>query len=363
MKQILVFLMLGPLLPVSALQRPDPDGPPSQSQFRALRLSGQVVLHDGTPAPKETVVQLYCPSGRQPQANVDSKGSFSFNVGGTQSYRMTDSSRTLPSEPVGTSAPDRSHVSMTGCTLRAFLPGYTSSRINLGRRSVFESSEIGTLVLTPGGGAPEALISVNTLSASKKAKKSFEQARKELAKQPPNAEKAAKELEKAVKEYPKFTEAWNLLGEARIRMGDLEGAVAALRKAVDIEPGFAPPYITLTLAELQKGRMAEAAKLAGRAVELEPGLAEAHYYRAVAWSNLGDAAKAEESIRAVHSSPDAKRYPRTHFLLGNILVGKGDVSGAAAEFRRYVELEPRSRAADAVREQLAKWEAEGTLKE
>ena len=49
-------------------------------------------------------------------------------------------------------------------------------------------------------------------------------------------------------------------------------------------------------------------------------------------------------------------------MLGNILAQKGDLSGAAAEFRVYVQAEPSSNAAEAARKQIAQWEAEGRLK-
>jgi len=321
-----------------------------------------VVFKDGSIPPKETIVRLYCPEGDQPQAYVDSEGGFLFSVGGNRSFTITDSRRSMPGPAVGASGPDQSFVSMSQCVLRAFLPGYTSSRINLSRRSVFENTDVGVLVLTPGAEPAGEEASLRTLAAPKPALKAFEQGKQELARKKPNAKKAAKALGKAVKEYPEFTEAWNLLGQARILLNDLDGAHEALERAVASAPNYYPPYVTLALMELQGGKMAEAANYADRAVALEPGLAEANYYRAIAYSNLGDAAKAEESIRAVQASENAARYPRTHFLLGNILLGQGDVPAAAAEFRRYLELEPESRAAAAVRGQLAKWDAQGLLK-
>ncbi len=334
---------------------------PSPAQFRALRLSGAVTLPDGTPPPEPVLVRLECPETEQPQAYTDDEGKFIFAVGGPRSLTVPDSRRSRPGSAVGAQGPDRSHVSMTGCVLRAYLAGYTSSSINLGRRNVFESTDVGTLIIKPADGRPDPLVSVNTLAAPGKASKAYGKARKQMDKQPPNVEKAIEELETAVAEYPQFTAAWTLLGEARIHANDIDGANAALRKAVELEPTFAPPYVTLALMELQKGQMAEAESFAGRAIELHPDHSEAHYYRAVACAQLGELAKAEESIRAIRANGDGERYPRTHFLLGNILFGKGDIPAAAAEFERYLELEPDSRAADAVREQLAKWKQQGTL--
>ncbi len=331
------------------------------AQFRQLYLSGKVTLPDGSPPPEPAIVRLYCPGGWQPQAYTAKDGSFNFPVGGAQQARIRDSSRTLPDTPVGASGPDRSFVSLTGCELRAYLPGYTSSKIDLGRRSVFESPEVGTLILRPAGPTGDPLVSVKTLAAPKKAQNAFRKAQEQLSKQRPDAARAARELEKAVEEYPQFAEAWNLLGETRIRLSDLSGARAAFEKAIEADPEFLPPYVMLALMELQQNNMRGAAQFADRAVALAPDHAEANYYRAVAHSELGNLAAAEESIRRVQSGVEADRYPRTHFLLGNIHLQRGDVTAAAEAFRRYLELEPNSRAAAAVRRQLADWKAAGVL--
>ncbi len=329
--------------------------------FRPLYLSGKVILPDGSPPPEPAIVYLYCPGGRQPQAYTNAKGVFNFPVGGAQNRRVIDSSRTLPGSPVGASGPDRSFVDLTQCELRAYLPGYTSSKINLGRRSVFESTEVGTLILTPATKRHGALVSMNTLAAPKQARKAYEKAQRELAKPKPNLEKALRALEKATKAYPRFAAAWNLMGETRIRMKDYQGARAALEKAVQADPKFATPLVTLALMALEQRNMEEAARFADQAVALVPNLSEAHYYRAIAYWSLGKPELAEQSVHAVETSGEADRYPRLHFVLGNIYAQRGDVRAAAGEFERYIKLEPNSRAAGAAREQLKQWKQQGLL--
>ncbi len=329
--------------------------------FRPLYLSGKVTLPDGSPPPEPAIVYLYCPGGRQPQAYTNAKGVFNFPVGGAQNRRVIDSSRTLPSAPVGASGPDRSFVDLTQCELRAYLPGYTSSKINLGRRSVFETSEVGTLILTPATKGHGTLISMNTLAAPKNARKAYEKAQKELARTKPNLKKALHALEKATRIYPGFAAAWNMIGETRIRLGDLQGARTALEKAAEADPKFAAPLVTLALMALEQRNMKDAARYADQAVELVPNLAEAHYYRAIAYWSLGKPDLAEESIRTVQAGGEADRYPRLHFILGNIYTQRGELQAAAAEFQHFIELEPQSRAAGAAREQLKKWKEQGLL--
>jgi Flp pilus assembly protein TadD len=334
---------------------------PAMAQFRQLYLSGKVTLPDGSPPPEPVLIRLYCADGRQPQAYTDRHGAFNFPVGGAQQERIMDASRTRPDSPVGASGPDRSFVSLMGCELMAYLPGYTSTKVDLGRRSVFENPDIGVLIIRPAAQGGGTLISANTLRAPAKARKAFEKAEKQLAKPDGDASKAAQDLEKATEDYPEFSAAWNLLADARLRMKDLTGARAALDKAVAAEPGFVMPMVTMARVELEEKRLEEAVKAADRALTLMPDLAEAHYYRAVAQMALGKEAEAETSLKAVEAAGDAKRFPRTYFMLGNILFSRGDIPGAAAHFRQFLAQESNSRAAEAVRQQLAKWQAEGAV--
>ncbi|MCW5977502.1 MAG: tetratricopeptide repeat protein [Bryobacteraceae bacterium] len=144
-------------------------------------------------------------------------------------------------------------------------------------------------------------------------------------------------------------------------MKGFAGARAALDSAIAAEPKFAP-YLMLVRLDLTENRMENAVKAADRVLELAPGLAEAHYYRAIALTGLGRDNEAEVSLKAVEAGGEAERYPRTHFMLGNILIGRGDIPGAAAQFRQFLAEESGSRAADVVRRQLDQWQAEGLLK-
>ena len=78
-----------------------------QGQFRALYLSGNVTLEDGSPPPEQARIELICSGRIQPQALTKTDGSFNFRVGGDQSQEITAGSadRSQPQSPVGTSGP------------------------------------------------------------------------------------------------------------------------------------------------------------------------------------------------------------------------------------------------------------------
>lgn len=335
---------------------------PATAQFRPLYLSGKVTLPDGSTPPEPVLIRLYCADGRKPQAYTDRHGAFNFAVGGSQQTRIMDASQSERATPLGASGGDRSFVSLTGCELMASLAGYTSSKIDLGRRSVFENPDIGVIVIRPVGKDEGQMESEKTREAPDKAAKALAKAQKELEKPDGDPAKAAKELEKAVETYQEFSAAWNLLGEARLRMKDLPGARTALQKAVAVEPKFVAPYLTLIRLDFSENKVDEALKTTEQVLKLSPELPEAHYHRALALTALNRPEEAEASLKIVDASGEAQRFPRTHFMLGNLLMSRGDIGGAAAQFREYLKEEPKSRAAEAVRMQLQKWEADGSLK-
>jgi tetratricopeptide (TPR) repeat protein len=144
-------------------------------------------------------------------------------------------------------------------------------------------------------------------------------------------------------------------------MHDLGSARDAFQNAVKADPKYAPPCVTLALLDLEQKRPKDAVRMADQALQLMPHLAEAHYYRAIASVSLGDIDATEGSLQAIQASPDATRYPRTHFMMANVYLQRRDIKNAARELRTYVKFEPNSRAGKASKKQLAEWEAQGLI--
>ncbi len=62
-------------------------------------------------------------------------------------------------------------------------------------------------------------------------------------------ERAARDLDEVVRRFPKEVDAWKLLAESRLRIGDPRGAVDAMRRAVELAPGRAD--LATRLAEMR----------------------------------------------------------------------------------------------------------------
>ena len=241
------------------------------------------------------------------------------------------------------------------------MPGYEMATIDLGFRPVTDSLNLGTIALRRLADVKGHTVSVTTLAAPKKAKRSYDKAVQELRNKRPNPQKAAKELEKAVREHPEFAAAWHLLGRIRERRRDVEGALQAFEKALVADPTYLSPYLPLLRTHLEQGRWQRAAALADQTLKLNPHLIEARLYHAVAYYYLGEIDTAERSAQAVLAAPDSTNYPQIHQVLGMLHAKKGDYPSAATEYRSFLAVRPEGPVAEDLRRQLLDWQALGVI--
>ncbi len=114
----------------------------------------------------------------------------------------------------------------------------------------------------------------------------------------------------AVEEYPEYAAAWNLLGQARLSIGDRVGARDAFHKAMGADDKYLGPYLPLLRMELQGKRWNEVDEVGTRLLRLDRRASEARFYRAVANFNLGNLQMAEQLAVEVQSGEDAASGPR-----------------------------------------------------
>ncbi len=332
---------------------------------RPVRLSGKVILADGSPLAGSVNVELICNGSVRQQAFTFGNGSFSFEVGARSSMAFADAS-------VGSSTwnPNTNQTGMdsfggsmnlSGCELRAVLPGFLSGRLQLGMRRPLDSPEVGNIILRRLDKVSGSTVSLTALAAPKKARKAYEKATKELRKKKVKHSKVSKELEKAVNLYPKYAPAWNLLGTTRLKLKDEAGAREAFKQAIEADPEYVSPYIELAMLEGASNRWAEVTRLSDRVLELNPYISQAHYFNALANFNLGKLDLAAKSIYQYKKDETSKTFANSYCLAGAILAGKGNLTSAAGEFRQFLKIFPKDQRADQIREHLASWEAQGLI--
>ena len=341
-------------------------------------ISGKVTLEDGSAPPEPVRVDMVCHGRIVRQFRTSSNGHFGFRLG-DRNTDIADASVSgavqggFGNSPVGGglgvdsptnlgSRTGQGNVNLTGCDLRTSLAGFEANTIHLGIRRYLDNPNVGVIVLRRRDKVAGTAISLNTLGAPKKAKKSYQKALKELAKKKAKPSRAVKELEKAVKLYPEFSAAWNLLGQLRLATKDRTGAQEAFERAVAVEPNYVGPYLPLALLRLDERRWKDAAQLSRQVLEQNPDVINAHYSLGVASYFLGNLDAAEKSSRKILNSSEARNYPRMRYLLGIVLAGKGNFPSAAAELRRYLEIIPDAPEAEPLKEELQKWEAEGRIR-
>jgi protein O-mannosyl-transferase len=132
--------------------------------------------------------------------------------------------------------------------------------------------------------------------------------------------------------------AYNNIGFADAKEGELDDAISEYERALDINPNYSDAHYNLGFAFQQKGQFADAVMQYERAIEIEPDNFEAH-------NNLGNilmlAGKLDESIveyqKALNLNPNEVE---AHSNLGNVLSQKGRYSEAIQEYQKALVLEP-----------------------
>jgi tetratricopeptide (TPR) repeat protein len=179
-------------------------------------------------------------------------------------------------------------------------------------------------------------------------------------------------LERAAQLLPQDPEAQCNLGNHLRGLKRLDEAAACHRRALALNPDYADAHFNLGSVLKEMGRLPEAAQSYGRAVELVPGSVAAHTLLAGTLRDLGkieaavaafeqalalkpDSAELNHNLsvllRLQHRLGDAAIHNRRALELNPTLVpalvfnaklraDEGDFTGAEAQFRRAIEIDP-----------------------
>ena len=157
-----------------------------------------------------------------------------------------------------------------------------------------------------------------------------------------NAGRAVPLLENIVAQAPYATEPYTLLAEARVSLGNIEGAVEALGTAAELNPRHYQ-----SLAELLEGesRWGDAAKAYESAITASRGPAnrDLRLRYVTALLNVADepsAVKARDVLKDFLMT--APQDARGLFLLSTAQLRLGDLTGAEDVARKLLALDPRS---------------------
>ena len=388
---LFILLLLGLLLGISQVtaiaQQEIPGGGSTKTADRKrVYLTGTVTLENGQPPDGMVQVELVCGTQIRQQVFLNTGGRFNMEVGEGTRSTWADASMGRPDggipDPTGgvvlgdpnepssedasfanSSAQGIGEIDLTGCELRVQRqPGFTSNPILLSLRSMFDKTEVGTIILRRTSRPSGNTISVKpaVLAEAAEAMKAYEEARTEMLSEQVSYSKAREKLEKAVKMHPEYAPAWNLLGHAQLGVEDPVAARGSFQKAIDMDPSFVSPYIELTRMAVGKEEWGRAAELTSRAKELDPTKHQIRYYDGLANFHLDQFETAEESFRFLEQEGHWQQYPTIYFFLGTMDAKKGEIVLAMDEFRKCLKHAPETLLPKETRgqleKQLAVWE-------
>jgi tetratricopeptide (TPR) repeat protein len=333
---------------------------------RPVFLSGKVVMEDGTPPPDPAIIERVCGATVRPEGYTDTKGRFNFQLGQNQGM-MADASMSSLGDSMGPGMPSRGGGGMmggrggfnerdlSGCELRATLPGFRSEVVNLSGRRALDNPDVGTIILHRLAKVEGFTFSATTAYAPKDAKKAYEKGTQLVKKK--KLDEAEKELQKAVDSYPKFAAAWYELGTVYQQQKKFTEAKEAYQQSLKADEKYVNPYAQLARLAGAEGKWPETSEYAEKVIKLNPYFSpEIYYINAVANFNLSKFSEAEENAREAAKQDAQHRNPRINHLLGVILAQKEAYPEAAENMRTFLKRVPEGPDADNVKKQLAEVE-------
>ena len=338
---------------------------------RPIFLSGQVLLEDGTPPPEQVLVLRACDEGRPvPLGYTGARGRFSFELGRNESLAV-DAQNPMAADPFGSPGvmgirgpvqPDvplgegRNQRDLTGCELRVQVPGFYPAARDLSGRRVMDSPDVGTLVLRRLPGVQGSVFSATTLQARKEARTAFEKGR--TLGQSNKLDDALKEYERAVRIAPGFAAAWFELGLVHQMLNHTADARKAYDQALLADPSFIKPYRQLTLLLFGDQNWKEVVEVTDLWIGLDAvSFPEAYFFGGFASFQLNRLEAAEQRAREAVRLDANRSIPNARYVLGAVLIEKGDYLAAAQQLREYVEIAESGPDVERARQMLAQLEA------
>ena len=345
-----------------------------------IYLSGEVVLSTAAPLPNIVAIERHCRGQVFPEGFTDQQGSFAVRLG-SRADAGTEDASTYGVDSRGRASGDtmrvggltgeserhssmkgKGTVDLIGCELRAVLPGYIADPVVLGRRSVLEDSNIGTIVLRPLGKPGAVMVSATGLDAPQSARKLYDHAHKRLRGAKPDLSAAEKDLLRAVEIHPRYADAWNLLGKVRVETGSENTAAEAFSQALAADEMLLSPYRPLIKLTMRSGDWNRTIDLAQRYLELDPTAAEERFYLGLAQQQTGQVDQALATLDRLFSDPKAAAaFPQARHVQGSLFAGRGRYKEAAEAWTLFAEAVPDSPAAAEVNGLIAEWRTLGVI--
>jgi tetratricopeptide (TPR) repeat protein len=338
---------------------------------QTIVISGSVIIEGGAPLTEPAAIERLCHGTVRREGYTDAKGKFQIALGqnadaqgDSESSSSNDQHGAPGGLPIVGIPPVSSSMSknldaarrlLVGCQLRAVLSGFQSSEVLLIPEGSSWALQVGTIVLKRIDQMEGAIVSLTTLSAPPEARREYDKAQHELAKE--NFSGAEKRLAKAVEIFPGFAAAWVLLGEIHRRQNQPARAKQDYIEAVQADPQFVNGYFGLAVLAVHEKSWEETVKLTDQITTLNASaLPLAYLYNSIANFYLGHFEIAEEKVRKFESLDPDHHEPYACLLHAQILGSLHDYRQAADELQTYLRLVPGAANGEALKAQLVRYQ-------
>jgi tetratricopeptide (TPR) repeat protein len=332
-------------------------------------VSGVVLIEGGAPLPEPAAIERLCRGTIRREGYTDSRGQFQVVLGMSDECQGDSESGAAP--PRASSLPmlglppvspnmaknmDAIRRQLAGCQMRAVLPGFQSSIVQLIPEGNSWQIQVGKIVLRRMGAMEGAIVSLTTLAAPDEAKRVFDKAQRELAKD--DFTDAEKHLKKAVDIFPRFAAAWVLLGEIHRRQNQPALAKQDYTQAVQADPQFVNGYFGLAMLAVRAKSWEETVSLTNQIITLNAAAFPlAYLYNSIANFYLGKLDVAEENVRKFQAMDPDHHEPYAWLLHAQILASLHNYAQAADELQIYLRLVPGAADGEALRAQLSRYQS------
>jgi tetratricopeptide (TPR) repeat protein len=191
------------------------------------------------------------------------------------------------------------------------------------------------------------LVSVRELKIPGKAQDEYQKGLERLAKEDFAA--SLPHLRKATNVFPGYFEAYNLLGVAEMKLGQLEKAVEAFQRSIDLSEGrYSAAIFGMGFTSYLQGRLKEAEGILRRGLEMDDNSPDGYFYLGLTLFLQHRMDEAEESARAaLLRKPD---YAPAFIVLANVYGQKQAFQQQLEAMDKYLKLRPTGLMAERVKQ-------------
>jgi tetratricopeptide (TPR) repeat protein len=166
------------------------------------------------------------------------------------------------------------------------------------------------------------------------------------------SEEAILEFRAALTSYSNFPECYVEIGKIELVRARLDDAVVAFQNAIRLDKNSFDAHVNLGITLMDQKKYDEAEPELVTAALLNRTAVTPHYYIGLMYTEKRQYDIAQKAFETAKSLPGGDTFPLIHRGLGGIYMRKGMNKQAVGELEKYLQLAPKARDADKIRQTI-----------